>query len=54
MREIKGHTEKTWYVISKNNHGFVEVGQVLTTGEGEIETFDTEESYDAKVLEINN
>ena len=50
MREIKGHTEKTWYVISKNNHGFIEVGQVLTTGEGEIETFDTEESKTSLIL----
>lgn len=54
MKEIKGHTVKTWYIISIDNCGFVDVGQVMTTGQDKLETFTREEDYYNRLGDMNN
>jgi len=54
MKEIKGHAVKTWYIININNCGFVEVGQVMTTGQDYLETFTNEEDYYNRLGDMNN
>ena len=54
MKEIKGQTVRTWYIININNCGYIEVGQVLTTGQDNLETFTNEDDYYNRLGDLNN
>lgn len=54
MKEIKNQTVKTWYILKEaNHHGFVEVGQVLMSGQDTLETFKNEDEWISRLKELN-
>ncbi len=54
MLEIKNHTVKTWYILTPSKHyGFVDVGQVLKSGQESLETFTDESEWIDRLNQLN-
>ena len=50
MKELKNHTVKTWWIMksidnSVIHHGVAEVGQEVSSGQDELETFTVEQEW---------
>lgn len=57
MVECKNHIEKTWWITKKTDnsvihYGEVEVGNVVESGQEEIETFTSEEEWIDRLEEL--
>ncbi len=50
MQELKGHTSAKWWVAHNNDfsvihYGKAEVGQVVSSGQPILDTYDTEQAW---------
>ena len=55
MLELKTHIVKTWYIVKSTDnsiihYGFVEVGNVMESGQEELETFTIEQGWVDRLL----